>query len=161
MRASDPDHIYNWRRIDASLTTSGQPAEDDLAKLRALGVSHIVNLGPHSHDKALPDEAASVAALGMDYIYIPVDFGCPTEADYALFAETMERLAGRMVHVHCIANMRVSAFLYRWRRDVLGFDDGEARAEMESIWRPGGVWAALIGDDSAVNRSHELRGSHY
>ena len=48
------------------------------------------------------------------------------------------------VHVHCIANYRVSAFFYRYRRDVQGMDDVAARAEMEQIWRPEGVWAAFI-----------------
>ena len=38
------------------------------------------------------------------------------------------------VHVHCIANCQVSAFIYRWRRDVLGMDKVKARAEMEVIW---------------------------
>jgi hypothetical protein len=48
------------------------------------------------------------------------------------------------VHVHCIANYRVSAFIYRWRRDVLGMDKVKARAEMEAIWHPEGVWATFI-----------------
>jgi len=35
----------------------------------------------------------------------------------------MERLQDVPVHVHCIANARVSAFFYRFRRDVLGMDE--------------------------------------
>jgi len=38
--------------------------------------------------------------------------------------------------VHCIANARVSAFFYRFRRDVLGMDEAQARAEMEAVWQP-------------------------
>jgi hypothetical protein len=49
------------------------------------------------------------------------------------------------VHVHCIANYRVSAFFYRYRRDVLGMNEAEARAEMEQVWHPEGVWAVFIG----------------
>jgi hypothetical protein len=37
------------------------------------------------------------------------------------------------VHVHCIANYRVSAFFYRYRRDVLGMNGAEARAEIEQV----------------------------
>jgi hypothetical protein len=37
------------------------------------------------------------------------------------------------VHVHCIANYRVSAFFYRYRRDVLGMDEARARAGMEEV----------------------------
>ena len=56
----------------------------------------------------------------------------------------MEQLKDVPVHVHCIANYRVSAFFYRYHRDVLGMDDETARAEMEAIWHPEGVWAAFV-----------------
>ena len=74
---ADPEAIYHWRRLDERITTSGQPTEPQLADIQALGVRHVVNLGLHTHEKALPDEA-------------------------------------------------------------------EARAEMEAIWHPEGVWAAFV-----------------
>ena len=141
---ADPDTIYNWLRLDDRITTSGQPTEAELAAIQALGVSHIVNLGLHSHEKALPDEAGTVARLGMTYIHIPVDFQNPTEADFVRFCETMAQLRGVPVHVHCIANYRVSAFLFRYRRAVLGMDDGTARIDLDRIWRPAGVWAEFV-----------------
>ncbi len=140
----DPDTIYNWRRLDARITTSGQPTEPELADIHALGVRHIVNLGLHTHEKALPDERASVSRLGMTYIHIPVDFQNPTDADFARFRSAMEQLSEVPVHVHCIANYRVSAFFYRYRRDVLNMDEAQARADMEQIWHPEGVWAAFV-----------------
>jgi len=160
MRFSDPTGISGWHRIDARITTSGQPREEQLADLAALGVSHVINLGLHSHEKALPDEAASVAALGMTYIHIPVEMTDPTEADYMRFREAMAALEGRKVHVHCIANMRVSAFFYRWQRER-GMDEAKARAAMETFWRPGGVWAALIGDGGGVERPYQIAGKDY
>ncbi len=57
----------------------------------------------------------------------------------------MEQLKAVPVHVHCIANYRVSAFFYRYRRDVLGMNEAEARAEMEQVWHPEGVWTTFIG----------------
>ena len=141
---ADPEAIYHWRRLDDRITTSGQPTEAQLAQIRALGIQHIVNLGLHTHEKALPDEAASVARLGMTYIHIPVDFQNPTEQDFEQFCAVMEQLKGDPVHVHCIANARVSAFFYRYRRDVLGMDETRARAEMEAVWQPEGVWATFI-----------------
>ena len=142
---ADPKSIYNWRRLDDRITTSGQPTEQQLADIHALGICHIINLGLHSHEKALPDEAASVSRLGMTYIHIPVDFQNPTDADFAQFCATMEQLKEVPVHVHCIANYRVSAFLYRYRREVLGTDEVQARADMEQVWQPEGVWAAFVG----------------
>jgi protein tyrosine phosphatase (PTP) superfamily phosphohydrolase (DUF442 family) len=142
---ADPQTIYNWRRLDDRITTSGQPTESELADIHALRVRHIVNLGLHSHEKALPDEAASVSRLGMTYIHIPVDFQNPTDQDFDRFCSVMEQLKEVPVHVHCIANYRVSAFFCRYRRDVLGLDEAEARADMEQVWKPEGVWAAFVG----------------
>ena len=141
---ADPEVIYNWRRLNDRITTSGQPTEPQFAYIQALGVRHIVNLGLHTHEKALPDEPASVSRLGMTYIHIPVDFQNPTDQDFEQFCAVMEQLREAPVHVHCIANYRVSAFFYRYRRDVLGMDDAKARAEMEAIWHPEGVWAAFV-----------------
>lgn len=154
----DPTHIHNWRRFDDRITTSGQPSETELGELRALGVTHVVNLGLHSHERALPDEAAAVAALGMTYVHIPVDFERPTEADFERFRDALAAIGDRPVHVHCIVNARVSAFLYRYRRDVAGSGAAEARALMESIWQPGGVWARFIGDEAGAASGHRWAG---
>jgi uncharacterized protein (TIGR01244 family) len=142
---TDSESIYNWRRLDDRITTSGQPTEAQLADIHALGVRHIINLGLHSHEKALPDEAASVSRLGMTYIHIPVDFQSPTDGDFARFCSAMEQFKDVPVHVHCIANYRVSAFFYRYRRDVIGTDAAQARTDMEQVWQPEGVWAAFVG----------------
>src|SRR6185369_14374525 len=141
---ADPETIHNWRRLDDRITTSGQPTEQQLADIQALGVRHIINLGLHTHEKALPDEAASVELLGMTYIHIPVNFQNPTDEDFAEFCSAMEQLKEVQVHVHCIANYRVSAFFYRYRRDVLGMDEGQARADLEKLWQPTEVWTAFI-----------------
>ncbi len=158
---NDSSGIVMWRRLDKFLTTSGQPSQDQLAAIAALGVTHIVNLGLHTHEKALPDEAASVRALGMDYIHIPVDFETPAERDFERFSMVMKELAGKTIHVHCIANMRVSAFLYRYRRDELGWAEPDARREMNKVWRPGDAWALFIGDAENRAAPHQIAGRDY
>jgi protein tyrosine phosphatase (PTP) superfamily phosphohydrolase (DUF442 family) len=155
---SDPTDIPAWLRLDDRLTTSGQPGEEDLRTLSALGVRHVVNLALHTHERALPDETASVTSLGMHYVHIPVPFDAPADEHFARFREAMASIGSDTVHVHCIINARVSAFIYRYRRDVLGMDEDEARRAMEKIWRPGGVWAEFIGDAAAVGRPHRLAG---
>jgi uncharacterized protein (TIGR01244 family) len=144
LTVADPDSVINWYRIDSRVTTSGQPTESDLRAIADLGVRHVINLALHDHEKALPDEASSVARLGMTYTHIPVDFQNPTEQDFSRFCEAFEAIAAEAVHVHCILNYRVSAFLYRYRRDVLGIDEARARADLENVWQPEGVWAAFI-----------------
>jgi protein tyrosine phosphatase (PTP) superfamily phosphohydrolase (DUF442 family) len=144
----DPTDTYHWRRLDEQLTTSGQPSEDQLKAIAALGVECVVNLGLHTHPKALADERASVVSLGMDYVHQPVEFAAPTAADLERFCDLMDALQGRTIHVHCIANYRVSAFLYRYRIDRLGWDKAKARADLDAIWTPDGPWAEVVGDNA-------------
>jgi hypothetical protein len=33
---------------------------------------------------------------------------------------------------------------YRYRRGVLGMDEALARADVEEVWKPEGVWAAFV-----------------
>lgn len=159
--APDLPDIFNWQRIDDRITTSGQPSEEQLGAIRALGVTHIINLGLHTHARALPDEGRSVQALGMEYIHIPVDFENPTDDDLARFCVHMRELDGQTIHVHCIANLRVSVFLFRYRRDELRVGEREARDDMERIWRPGGVWAILSGDPERQSLPHRFAGRDY
>ena len=148
---NDPTAIYHWHRLDSRITTSGQPTEAQLGEIAALGVRCVINLGLHSHEKALPDEAASVAALGMTYVHIPVEFQNPTENDFSQFCAAM---AGRdePVHVHCIANYRVSAFVYRYRR-ARGMAAARARVDLDRIWQPNPVWTAFIERDETEGAS--------
>lgn len=150
----EPIHVHNWRRICDRVTTSGQPSEAELAQIRALGVVTVINLGLHTHARALKDEAGVVAGLGMVYRHIPVAFDDPTEADFDRFCSAMEAASGAPLHVHCILNYRVSAFFYRYQRDVLHLDEAAARAVMDSIWAPGGAWARFIGDVASIELPH-------
>lgn len=158
---SDLSTIFNWRRISEKVTTSGQPTEDQLAAIGDLGVKHIINLALHTHECALADEPSTVAELGMRYVHIPVDFNNPTKGDFQRFCAVLKTIGDEPVHVHCILNARVSAFFYVYRRDVLGVGEAEARVAMETVWRPGGVWAAFIGDEAATTRVHQYAGQDY
>lgn len=157
----DPIKITAWHRLDARLTSSGQPEADQLALLAPLGITHVINLALPSHEKSLPDEAGLLATLGIGYTNIPVDFAAPQEVDYARFREVMDALEGQPVHVHCILNLRVSAFLYRWRQDRQGLPEAEARQELERLWRPGGTWARFIGCDEDAADEHRYPGRDY
>lgn len=158
---SDPSGILNWRRLDDRITTSGQPDEAQLAAIRDLGVARVINLGLHTHEKALADEAGTVSGLGMTYTHIPVAFDAPTEDDYRRFRDAMATAAGAPVHVHCIVNARVTAFFYRYQVETLGADPADARTMLESVWQPGGAWAGFVGDTAAEARSHRFAGRDY
>ena len=147
---SDPADIRAWQRVSARLTTSGRLQPEDPARLAAIGVTHVINLALADHPEGLPDAAARFAAEGIGYTHIPVPFAAPEEAHYDAFVAALEATPGP-VHVHCIMNWRVSAFLYRWHRDACGMAEPEARALMERQWSPESeqhpdapAWAAFI-----------------
>ena len=87
---ADPTDIYNWLRLDARTTTSGQPTQAQFDEIAALGVRDVINLAPATSEKALKNEAEILAALGMRYTHIPVDFQNPTEEDFDRFCEAFE-----------------------------------------------------------------------
>lgn len=153
--------ILNWRRLNDDITLSGQPTEAQLSQIKALGVTHIINLGPHTNKGALTDEAGTVAQLGMTYVYIPVDFENPTPQNFADFCQVLEDLQGSSVHVHCIYNARVTAFFYRYAQAGKGMSETEAFALMDGIWRPGGVWAKFIGKEADATQPNRYAGYEY
>lgn len=157
----DIPEILNWRRVSENISLSGQPTEAQLADVKELGVTHIINLGPHTNDGALDDEAATVASLGMTYVYIPVDFENPTDQDFSDFCDMLRSLHGQTIHVHCIYNARVSAFFYRYAQSGGGGSAKEAHALMDGIWRPGGVWATFIGNEAAAALPNRYAGDDY
>ena len=74
--------VFNYHRISDSIITSGQPTERQFELVKEAGFRRVINLAPHHAENALPDEAATLASLGMDYTHIPVDFQAPTEANF-------------------------------------------------------------------------------
>lgn len=148
---SDPDDIRAWQRLSARITTSGRLQEHDPARLAAIGVHHVINLALDEHPDALPGEREKLAVLGIGYTHIPVPFDAPEEAHYQAFVDALP--AEGAVHVHCIANWRVSAFFYRYNRRACGMPEAEARAVLERQWSPersdhpdAPAWAAFIGE---------------
>jgi protein tyrosine phosphatase (PTP) superfamily phosphohydrolase (DUF442 family) len=137
--------IRNWRPVDDSLATSGQPTVAQLGTIAAAGFTAVINLGLHDDSRyALPDEAGTVRGLGMAYEHIPVQFGAPTEGDLLAFFEAMDAHRGGRCWVHCAANMRVSVFLGLYRVLRQGWPREKAFEVMNSLWEPNEVWAAFI-----------------
>lgn len=146
-RASELTSIFNYLPISESLSTAGQPTETQLAAVKAAGFGRVINLAPHGMENSLADEAGVVRALGMDYVHIPVDFDDPTDTDFARFCSAVQDAGTDSVLVHCAANMRVSAFVFRYRTQVLGEDQALAAQDLHHIWKPFGIWAKFIEAD--------------
>ena len=131
---SDPEHIRAWQRLSSEITTSGMPAERNLRDLIPAGVKHVLDLTPEGHSEALPGEEHRLRLLGIGYTRVGVPFGAPTNEHYMAFVRAVEGLP-RPLHVHCVANYRVSAFFYRYHLEC-GWNEEEARAVMTRQWAP-------------------------
>lgn len=142
-KGEELEAIYNYLPISEKLATSGQPTPTQFDSIKEAGFKKIVNLAPHNAENAIEDEEGITAELGLEYVHLPVDFKNPTEADFQRFCYELSN-ASEKVFVHCAANMRVSAFIYRYRVEEMGIDEDIARKDLEKIWKPFGVWAEFI-----------------
>ncbi|MGZ3247333.1 MAG: protein tyrosine phosphatase family protein [Croceibacterium sp.] len=150
---TDPFDIRAWQRISQQITTSGRIEDKDVARLAELGARHVINLALDDHPDALADEGGKLARHGIFYTHIPVPFDAPQEGHYRAFVSALEA-GDTPVHVHCIANWRVSAFFYRYHRER-GMDEAEARELMERQWSPEShdhaaapAWADFIAQEA-------------
>ena len=141
--------IYNFLSVSDNLGTSGQPTSAQFSAVKDAGYDVVINLATGTTPRDLPNEATVLAELGLDYIHIPVVWDDPTDADLAQFFEAMDNTQGRKRFVHCIANMRVSAFVlpYRVLRQKMSLD--EAQGSMNQIWQPNDTWQAFINQSLA------------
>ena len=137
--------IYNYLRIDELLSTSGQPSQEELAAAAREGFQVVINLALHDDPRySLPDEAGTVAALGITYVHIPVQFAAPTEQDLVAFFSAMEAHSGKKILLHCAANKRVTSFLGLYRVLRQKWEIEPAFAPMREIWEPNEAWAPFI-----------------
>jgi hypothetical protein len=77
-----------------------------------------------------------------------VDFKKPTTTDCDKFCIALKSKNTEKVWVHCAANRRVSAFIYKYCSVILGEPEHLIKADLDKIWKPFGVWRTFI--DSAV-----------
>jgi GNAT superfamily N-acetyltransferase/protein tyrosine phosphatase (PTP) superfamily phosphohydrolase (DUF442 family) len=77
--------IRNFLRLSSNVATSGQPEPAEFDAIAAAGFDCVINLALPTSTHALSDEAALVAAQGMEYVHIPVEWEAPRFEDFARF----------------------------------------------------------------------------
>ena len=138
------NQIFNYLKIDENISTSGQPSDSDFELIRQAGFQAVINLAPHNVENSLEDEAELLHNLSIEYVHIPVDFLNPKEIDFYNFCDALDQLRGKKVWIHCAANMRVSAFLFRYRTEELGIDSLQAKLDLNQIWEPFHYWKPFM-----------------
>lgn len=147
MSLEDIDH---YLRVDDRLTTSGQPLAGQFEPIAESGCRTLVNLATPDSKGAIPNEGEIVTSLGMTYVQIPVVWGEPKVNDWEQFAALLNGSDAK-THTHCVVNMRVSAFTFLYIVIHGGVDPAEAKALMNEIWDPHGVWEEFV---DAILRDH-------
>ncbi|MEQ1537256.1 MAG: protein tyrosine phosphatase family protein [Burkholderiaceae bacterium] len=138
MDAENTHQVFDW------LWTSGQLSEKDIACLPSLGIEAVINLALPTATNALPGEAEFITRQGIAYIHIPVVWERPELHQLEQFFGMLKAFEGRNVWVHCAKNMRVSAFIYLYRKLCLAECDEIAVHPMQEVWVPNETWKTFI-----------------
>ena len=157
MDAVNTRQVFDW------LWTSGQLSEQDVLGLPELGIRVVINLALPSSPNVLAGEAELVTRLGLAYVQIPVVWEQPVVEQYFQFAGVLRAFSGRRVWVHCAMNMRVSAFIYLYRRLELGESEEEGSFPMREIWEPDETWQRFlqaVSQAAADERKQGYAGNH-
>ncbi|MBE9015406.1 protein tyrosine phosphatase family protein [Chroococcidiopsidales cyanobacterium LEGE 13417] len=139
------EDIFNYLQISDLIATSGQPTESQIAAIKEAGYQVLINLAPlEKFETTLPNEAALVESLGMEYVHIPVIWNKPTLEEFDRFAQVMQANSDRPVFVHCAGNFRVSAFMYLYRQIYQNIDEEPAQIDLYKLWVPDDVWQQFM-----------------
>jgi protein tyrosine phosphatase (PTP) superfamily phosphohydrolase (DUF442 family) len=144
MRTGSDEPPQNFVVIREHLATSGQPSPEQLQQLAVDGYQLVINLAPPDAFGSLPEEGYIVAANGISYVNIPVDWDRPQAEDYRLFSDILSNSGGRKVLVHCQTNKRASLFTFLYRVLNEGAAQDEAIEAVHRIWVPEEHWQTFI-----------------
>ncbi len=143
MDATNTYRVFDW------LWTSGQLSERDVLQLASLGVEVVINLALPTSPNALAGEAELVANQGLVYVQIPVEWERPRVEQFVDFMGVLKAFSDRNVWLHCAMNMRVSAFVYLYRKLVLLEGEEDASFPMREIWSPNEIWEDFLREVKA------------
>jgi uncharacterized protein (TIGR01244 family) len=106
--------------------STGQPDSELLSLAKDAGYTTVVDLRRTTEDRGM-DEAAEVAALGMQYIALPVDGANGVTYENAAALDKILAAAEGPVLLHCASGNRVGA-LHALSRKVAGASNEDALA---------------------------------
>ncbi len=149
LQSSNLKKIFNYYKVPELFETSGQPNNKQLISIASGGYEAVINLAPNTTiEGRIINEEGILKSNNVTYIHIPVDFNNPLDADFNKFVAALEQNKHKKIWVHCAANMRVSAFVFKYRRDVLGLSPKNIEEDLETIWVPNKTWRSFLEKNS-------------
>jgi hypothetical protein len=74
--------------------------------------------------------------------------------DFELFVRVMKRRQTQKCFIHCAKNMRVSVFVYLWRRIYEEVAHDIAQRSIDAVWVPNDIWQLFL--ESVLERHENL-----
>lgn len=140
------ENIYNFLQISYLIATSGQPTEKQFSAIKNSGYQLVINLALVNSPGVISNEKQILDSLGIEYVHIPVVWEKPKITDFSQFESVMQVNSDKKVFVHCIANKRVSAFMYLFRYLHQGINKEDAKQDLYQIWIPNDIWQQFIDE---------------
>jgi protein tyrosine phosphatase (PTP) superfamily phosphohydrolase (DUF442 family) len=117
--------VINACQALPNVVTGGQPAQSHLEALKAAGTSVIFNIRPASEPHGM-DEVPAVAALGMEYVNVPVSASDLNDATLTRIRDVLKANRERSMFFHCASANRVGAGLIPYLMLDDGMDEEDA-----------------------------------
>ena len=127
---------YNFRHINAQVTTSGVVGAARLKKLIPEGYEAVINLLPDDSQYAVENEKQIIENQGIKYFHIPVEFDNPSLDNFEQFITAMDEVKQIKTHIHCAANYRVSAFYALYAQSKGLWSRSQAQGLIDGLWQP-------------------------
>ena len=145
LQSSNLKKVFNYYQVPGLFETSGQPNNKQLISIASGGYEVVINLAPNTTiEGRVVNEKDILKSNNITYIHIPVDFNNPLDEDFNKFVAALEENKHKKIWVHCAANMRVSAFVFKYRRDVLGLSQKNIERDLKAIWIPNKAWSFFL-----------------
>ena len=145
LQSSNLKKVFNYYQVPGLFETSGQPNNKQLISIANGGYEVVINLAPNTTiEGRVINEKDILKYNNITYIHIPVDFNNPLDEDFNKFVAALEENKHKKIWVHCAANMRVSAFVFKYRRDVLGLSQKNIERDLKAIWIPNKAWSFFL-----------------
>jgi len=104
----DAKDIPNYHFVRAALATAGQPSEEALGKLKALGFKTVVNLRTPGEPLVAAEEEV-VRAQGLRYVSVPVNSATFGPAEVSAVRAILDDDSAAPVLLHCTTANRAAA----------------------------------------------------
>jgi len=135
MKLIDITKAYNFKTNSELITSSGTIINVNLESFLNLNYEVIINLLPDEAEYSRENESEDFAKLGIDYVYIPINWETPNSSDYDAFETALIKATGKKVHIHCAANYRATAFYAIFAHKNKGWSTEKIKEFIGSTWQ--------------------------